>query len=98
MLRHVVLLSFKKDTPTEAVTAIADGLAGLPAQVPEIAAYKFGSDLGLAEGNSDFAIVADFVDEASYVTYRDHPVHRQLIADLITPVLADRRAVQFTLG
>jgi hypothetical protein len=54
-----------------------------------------GADAGLAPGNFDFAVTADFDDEAGFFAYRDNPAHREVIARTITPITAQRVAVQF---
>jgi Stress responsive A/B Barrel Domain len=45
--------------------------------------------------NFDFAVVADFEDAASYLAYRDHPAHRAVINECITPIRQDRASVQY---
>jgi len=35
----------------------------------------FGADLGLMEGTSDYAMVADFDSVEDWHRYRDHPDH-----------------------
>lgn len=82
----------------EARRALVDALAGLPAQIPELLAYRFGADLGLAEDNWDFSVVADFADQAGYEVYRDHPAHQAVIRDRIRPLVAERAAVQIQLS
>jgi hypothetical protein len=57
----------------------------------------FGPDLGVNEGNADFAIVADFDDADSYLAYRDHPAHVDVVKRSIAPISSQRRAVQFEL-
>jgi hypothetical protein len=94
MFRHVVLLRWKPDTPDEAKARARDALLGLPAVIEEIRAYNLGADLGETEGNYDLAIVADFDDVGAYETYRDHPVHVQVITELVRPILDARAAVQ----
>lgn len=94
MLRHVVLFRWKPGVTGDQVASVARGLARLPGEIPEIVDYDFGPDHGLADGNWDFAVVGDFDDVAGYETYRDHPAHQELIAEVIRPVLADRAAVQ----
>lgn len=74
--------------------AVADALADLPAQIPEIREYRFGPDAGLAGDNWDFVVVADFADPAGYETYRDHPAHLAVIAERIRPLVSARAAVQ----
>lgn len=82
----------------EAKNAVSTGLAALPGQIAAIRAYRFGPDAGLADGNWDFAVTADFLDEARYLEYRDHPAHRAVIVELIAPIAAERVAVQVELG
>jgi hypothetical protein len=96
-VRHVVLFTWAQGTTSEQIAELCAGLARLPGLVPEIADYRFGADLGINQGNAQFAVVADFASAQDYLTYRDHPDHRQLIADLVTPIVANRVAIQFAL-
>ena len=94
MFRHVVLLRWVADVTEEQLSAVESGIATLPALIPEIRSYVFGSDAKVSEGNFDFAIVADFDDFDGYLVYRDHPDHVAVIAERIRPILAERAAVQ----
>ena len=94
MLRHVAVFRWKEGTTAEQVEAIERGLAALPAHLPQLRAYAFGRDLGLREGNADFAVVADFDDEDGWHIYAEDPVHRRVIEELILPVTEVRSAVQ----
>ena len=97
MLRHVVCLQFKAETTAAQRQALADALATLPARIPEIRNYTFGSDAGLADGNHDFAIVADFDDAEAWARYQHDPEHQRILAELVRPVIAARAAVQFSI-
>ena len=97
MLRHVAVFTWKSGTTPEQVQAFADGLAGLPAQIPAIRTYHFGPDVGIADGNGDFALVADFDDEDAWRSYQNHPVHQRFIVDRARPILETRHAVQYRL-
>lgn len=70
----------------------------LPAQVPQIRQYLHGADVGVAEGNFDYVVVADFDQVDDWRTYRDHPAHVLLVEELIKPHVADRAAVQYQTG
>jgi len=94
MFRHVVTLTLLPDAPAAARDEIVTALRTLPAQVPSIRGYAIGTDAGIDDGNADIVVVADFDDADGYVAYRDDPTHRQMIRDLILPVLAARSAVQ----
>jgi hypothetical protein len=98
VFRHVVLLTWVETATAAERQAVVDGLDALPAAIPEIRSYRVGVDAGLAPGgNSDLVVVADFDDQAGYVVYRDHPVHQDVIARCIRPILASRAAVQHQL-
>lgn len=47
------------------------------------------------EGNYDFAVTADFDNVAGYLAYRDHPRHREIVANYIAPIRAEGAAVQY---
>jgi Stress responsive A/B Barrel Domain len=95
MLRHTVLLTLKTAPGSKTTTEIVEALQKLPAQIPSIREYEVGADLGLNEGNATIAVVARFDDEKGYIDYRDHPAHRAVIDELITPVREARAAIQF---
>ncbi len=95
MLRHVALFTWNPDTSDDSIRALSEGLAGLPAKIPEIRSYHFGPDVRLGVANDDFAVVADFDDAAAFRRYAEHPAHRLVIAELLTPILASRHAVQY---
>jgi hypothetical protein len=97
VVRHVVVFRWKAGTTDAQVDAIVTALRALPAQIPELRGYHVGPDLGLVEGNGDFAVVADVDDVDAWAVYRDHPAHRKAIEDLIGPVIESRTAVQHEL-
>ncbi|CAN5685726.1 Dabb family protein [soil metagenome] len=94
-LRHLVLLRFHEGTGPDQIEAVATALRTLPGQIPELQGYLVGPDLGLADGNFEFGIAADFASQADYEVYRDHPAHQAVIHDLIAPLVAARSAVQY---
>jgi hypothetical protein len=95
MIRHVVLFRWTPQASQEQKAQAASEVAKLPSIVSSVRGFKSGADIGANEGNFDFSVTADFDDEAGYIAYRDNPAHRQLSANFITPILADRAAVQF---
>ena len=95
MFRHVVMVCFTDEMTDEDRAALRAGLGRLPDLIPEIRAYRFGDDVGINEGNFDFVVTADFDDAQGYLTYRDHPEHRQLVKGFLAPFVAKRASVQF---
>lgn len=97
MLRHIVFVRWKADATEDQKQAVVDGLRELPALIPEIKRYDLGRDAGLAPGNHDFALVADFASEADFKTYAEHPEHLRVIHGAIKPAISERAAVQLLL-
>ncbi|MFI6505606.1 Dabb family protein [Nonomuraea typhae] len=97
MIRHIALMTWSEEATDEQKAAVAEGLAALPAVIPQLRRFDLGADLGLAPGTSDFAVVAEFDSVADYEVYRDHPAHQAVLAERVKPILAGRAAVQVTL-
>ena len=97
MFRHVVLMRWKPGTLDAQKQAVREGLAALPAAIPEIRSYQFGDDATIVTGNFEFAIVADFENASDFQIYAAHDAHQKLIAERIRPILQDRAAVQYAL-
>jgi hypothetical protein len=95
MIRHTVMFNWKPEATDEQKQRVADEVAKLPSMVPSVRAFASGPDAGLAEGNFDFAVSADFDDETGFFAYRDDPGHRDMVQRYILPIAARRAAVQF---
>jgi hypothetical protein len=97
MIRHVALLRFGDGVTSEAIEALTNALLGLPDAIPEIAAFSCGPDVGGGPTSVDYGVVADFASMEDYRTYAEHPVHLDVIARHITPILDRVVRVQFPL-
>jgi hypothetical protein len=95
MIRHVVMFRWTPEATEEQKQRVAAELSRLPALLPVLRAYRMGADLGINEGNFEWAAVADFDDLEGYLTYRDNPEHRAIIAEFIRPIIAERAAIQY---
>lgn len=78
VLRHIVLFKFKDDAPAEEVRRIEQAFAALPAQIPEIKGFEWGTDVGVEGKAQGFthAFLVTFADEAARDVYLPHPAHR----------------------
>jgi hypothetical protein len=92
-----VLFRWKPSTTAEDVSNLEVALRQLPGKIPCIQAYRFGRDLGVQDGNADFALVADFKDEDGLQTYANHPEHQAVLANLIRPITERRDAIQYVI-
>jgi hypothetical protein len=97
VLRHVVLFRWKPEATAEDVSRVEAALHQLPTKIPCIKAYRFGRDLGVQDGNADFALVADFTDQEGLRTYANHPDHQTVLENTIRPIMAQREAIQYVI-
>ena len=97
MIMHLVTFTWRPDVTNDDVLAVIDALSSLPDQIPELLSYSFGPDLGLREGNADFAVAATLEGPETLPAYLDHPEHLRIIREFIAPLIATRQAVQIEL-
>ncbi|MDQ3475588.1 MAG: Dabb family protein [Actinomycetota bacterium] len=97
VILHLVTFSWRPDVTNDDVVAVIEGLGSLPAQIPELLSYRFGPDLGLREGNADFAVAAVLESPDTLPAYLDHPEHQRIATEFIAPLVATRQAVQIEL-
>jgi len=95
---HNVFFRWKSGTTEAQVEEIGRALATLPGRVPSIRTYTIGHNLGLSqpEVSWDFAIFAQFDDEAGWKAYVTHPDHEAVRDQIVAPHIAERATVQFS--
>jgi Stress responsive A/B Barrel Domain len=96
MLRHLVLLQFKPDTPPAAIADITAAFRALPAAIDTVRALESGTDVspeGLARGYTH-AFLLTFDDAAGRDHYLPHPAHQAFVARL-QPLLADVLVIDY---
>jgi Stress responsive A/B Barrel Domain len=89
-----VLFSWADEATAEQIKAIPDELAKMPQAIGQIRSYQYGPNAGISD-NFDYGLVADFDSEADYTTYRDHPVHREMVTRAVRPIVKARAAIQY---
>lgn len=81
LLRHVVLFSWKDDTPQSKITEIESAFAFLPSKIKEIEYFEWGTDIsieGLTQGFTHCFLVT-FRSEEDRNTYLPHPEHQAFV-------------------
>ena len=80
-LRHVVLFNFKEGTTPEQIKAIEDKFRSLPARIPEIKAFEWGTAVGDRGANAGFThcFFVTFDDAAGRKVYLPHPAHKEFV-------------------
>lgn len=82
MLRHVVMFGWKPEVPADKVREIEDAFRGLPAKIPQVAAFEWGTDVSVQGFSRGFThcFVVSFASEADRDGYQAHPDHQAFIA------------------
>jgi hypothetical protein len=78
LLRHVVLFKFKDETSEADVKKVENAFSALPAKIPEIYGYEWGtnnSPEGLDDGFTHCFFLT-FKSEADRAVYLPHPDHK----------------------
>ena len=95
MIRNVVLGRLRPDADPAQLEA---GLSALRAMLIDgMVALDCGRDLGLRDGNFDYAVTADLVDEAAYRRYDEDEEHNRIRRELLGPVSEQIVRVQFAV-
>jgi Stress responsive A/B Barrel Domain len=97
MIRHVALFTWTEDMTQEMEEPLESELNTLALTLPGVQAYRAGADVGIVEGNFDFAVVADFDDADSYLAYRTNAQHQDIIGRLSGPPTRARASVQYKI-
>jgi hypothetical protein len=89
LLRHVVLFSFKDDASYDDVDAIVTGFTALPASIPGIAGYEWGTTVSPERLNDGFThcFTLTFAAAEDRDAYLAHPAHRRFV-ETLKPSLA----------
>lgn len=95
MIRHVVLFTWDDEMTAEQEKQFAAELTALAPRLAGVRSFHCGPDVGLVEGNFDFAVVADFDDAESYLAYRSNAEHQDIISRFSGPHGKVRASVQY---
>lgn len=81
MLRHIVMFKFKESSSKEDVQKVVDAFRSLKTDIPEIAAFEYGTDNspeGLGNGFTHVFLVT-FKSEKDREVYLPHPKHKAFV-------------------
>ncbi len=83
-LRHVVLFAFKDGASQSAIDAVVGGFGELPAAIPGIAAYEWGTNVSPEGLNKGFThcFTLTFMSDADRDAYLVHPAHERFVSTL----------------
>jgi Stress responsive A/B Barrel Domain len=81
LLRHVVLFKFKSSSSPEQVKAVEEAFRGLPAQIPQVKAFEWGTNNSPENLNQEFThcFFVSFASEKDREIYLPHPAHKAFV-------------------
>ncbi|MES9537695.1 Dabb family protein [Actinomadura sp. NPDC000600] len=97
MLRHVVLMTWKRELGEDEAARVRAALDDLGARSPDVRAFSHGPDAGVRPGGADYALVADFDDADGWRAYSAHPAH-DVVRDVMRDLVASQVVVQFEVA
>ena len=95
MLKHVVLMEFKKDAPSDCAQRVISALKALPDAIPEIERLEVGIDVIGDPRAADLGLVVRLPDREALQRYADHPAHQRVVTEVIRPYLERAVVVDF---
>lgn len=98
MIKHIVLLTWKEGASQDQIDAVTSSFRALEDEIEEIVSYSFGEDACIYRGNADYALIAEFRNEADLKAYVVHPSHQELLAKVTGPIMASFQSVQFHIS
>jgi hypothetical protein len=91
MIKHIVLLAFKKNLSSQQIQAILNALHELRNVIPEIASFSSGPNQSPEGLNKEYthAFIMEFNNAAERDIYLNHPEHQRVASEIVIPALED---------
>ena len=83
--RHIVIFQFKVDAPADKVRGVIEAFKALPAKLPAIKAFEWGTNVspeGLDQGFTHIFTLTFASKEALEKQYLHEPAHQEFVAML----------------
>lgn len=96
VIRNVVVGTVKDGVTTEQIEEALAAIRGMQVPGVELDVHT-GVDLGLREGNANFAITVDVADEEAYKVYDADDEHNRIRRELFAPIAASIQRIQIRL-
>ena len=94
MIEHIVLVKVKSEHDSE-IDNICKSLVELKELIPEIIQINAGRNIASRSQGFQFGLSSIFASENDLQTYLDHPSHRTIVENLISPIKEDIVVLDF---
>ncbi len=91
MIKHIVLLKFKKDSSQQKIDAVFKAIEDLRKTIPEIQSFACGAYNSPEGLNRDYShgFIMEFRNAAERDKYLVHPEHVRVASDIVMPAVTD---------
>ncbi len=97
MIEHLVLFKWKPETSTEKISEVMAHLKALKGKIPGIIDLSCGENFSERSQGFQHGLVVKFENKAALDAYMPHPIHQEVVQNLIKPILADILAVDYEI-
>lgn len=87
-----MLFQFRSETSPDQVVALREGLHALRGAIPEIRRLSFSPNLAPGADEWPWVLVVHVDDMSALQRYAEHPAHRKVVEELLTPIREARLA------
>lgn len=95
MIVHIVLFKWQENASPEAIASAIEALKKLKDKIPGIIDLSCGENFSERAKGFQHGLVVKFSDRSALDAYIPHPVHQQVVQNLIKPILADIIALDY---
>ncbi len=93
-----MLFQFRPETSPDQIVALREGLLHLRGAIPAIRHLSFGPNLAPGADEWPWVLVVHVDDMTALKRYAEHPAHRKVVEELLTPIRLGRLAVDVEMG
>ena len=81
VLRHIVMLQFKKESSESEIAKVVDAFRALPDKIPQIADFEYGTNNSPEGLNADLThcFLVTFASEEDRAAYLPHAAHKAFV-------------------
>jgi hypothetical protein len=94
---HLVLFKWKEDAAPESIETAMQGLRNMAGRIPGVEELSCGANFTQRSKGYTHGLTVRFTDEAALDVYIPHPVHQDVVQNLINPIVDDVLALDYRL-
>ncbi|MBX7151299.1 Dabb family protein [bacterium] len=86
MVTHVVLFKLFPNVAQDKIDRMIAGLNGLKNEIPQLMEMHAGVNFSDRNKGYELMLVSRFKNKEDLKTYNDHPAHRKVVTEIISPI------------